>query len=120
MLDRLAGRYRLSIISNTHYPAVIHHNLAQIGVSGLFKQVITSIEFGRRKPHPAIFQYALAGLGIEPAAALYIGDNPVDDIAGAAGAGLRAVLIDPADRWTEIDGARIARLIYLEDLLQRL
>lgn len=117
LLERLARRFRLSIISNTHYPALIHRNLAAMGAGPMFKQVVTSSEFGQRKPHPAIFAHALRALGIGPDAAMYIGDNPVDDIAGAAGAGLRAILIDPADRWPDVPTERISQLADLERLL---
>ena len=117
LLQRLAGRYRLSIISNTHYPELIHRNLETLGAAGLLAQVVTSVEFGRRKPDPSIFRHALDGLGIHASDAIYVGDNPVDDVEGATGAGLRSVLLDSDGRWGEVQAERIARLTDLEALL---
>ena len=46
----------------------------------------SSGEVGARKPAPAIFENALAQLGLDPLEAVFVGDRLVDDIAGAGGA----------------------------------
>jgi putative hydrolase of the HAD superfamily len=116
-LERLAGRYRLSIISNTHYPALIHRNLEAMGVAGAFTRVVTSIEHGHRKPDPRIFRGALKELAIAPMDAVYIGDTFEDDYRGATGAGLRAILVDPARRWQGVIADRVDALFDIEALL---
>jgi HAD superfamily hydrolase (TIGR01458 family) len=45
------------------------------------------------KPAPAYFRAALEGLGVGPDRALMVGDDVVNDIAGAQDAGIRAVLV---------------------------
>jgi putative hydrolase of the HAD superfamily len=50
--------------------------------------VLISIEFGRRKPHPLIFNEALRRLGARPEEALFIGDSLSEDIAGAQSVGM--------------------------------
>ncbi|HYF63444.1 MAG TPA: HAD family hydrolase [Herpetosiphonaceae bacterium] len=115
LLERLAARYRLSIISNTHYPPLLHRNLAAMGVAGRFAQVVTSVEVGTRKPHPAIFRHALDALGLQPDAAIYVGDSYADDWAGARAAGLRCILIDPAGQHRDAAGWRVGSLFELED-----
>lgn len=45
------------------------------------------------KPQPLLFTRALATLGLAPENALMIGDNPATDIAGAAAARIRAILV---------------------------
>ena len=109
----LAGRYRLSIISNTHYPALIHRNLAAMGIAGHFAQVVTSVEVGIRKPHPAIFGQALRALDLDPGSALYVGDSYGDDYEGARAAGLECVLIDPPGQYRGLAGRRIGHLFEL-------
>ena len=37
------------------------------------------------KPHPEAFLAVLGQLGVAPAAAVFVGDRPVDDISGAKG-----------------------------------
>ena len=50
-------------------------------------------EMQRMKPHPEVFHEALAAVGVDdPARAVFVGDRPLDDIAGAKGVGMRAVL----------------------------
>jgi putative hydrolase of the HAD superfamily len=51
---------------------------------------------GVEKPDPAIFVSALEALGVEPAAALYVGDLYEVDVLGARAAGMDAVLLLPA------------------------
>lgn len=47
------------------------------------------------KPAPYLFHTACAALGIAPARAVMIGDNPATDIAGAQQLGLPAILVSP-------------------------
>ncbi|HEV2786980.1 MAG TPA: HAD hydrolase-like protein, partial [Solirubrobacteraceae bacterium] len=54
-----------------------------------------------RKPAPGIFRRALALAGAAPdeGRALHVGDSLEADVAGALGAGLRAVLVARAGSW---------------------
>ncbi|MER7038408.1 HAD family hydrolase [Streptomyces microflavus] len=51
--------------------------------------VVTSDEWGVRKPDPAFFARVVEVSGAEPGATLYVGDHPADDLFPAAAAGLR-------------------------------
>ena len=53
---------------------------------------MSAADIGYLKPHPRVFEYAVEQLGTRVEETIYVGDNPVADIAGAQGAGLRAVL----------------------------
>ncbi len=46
------------------------------------------------KPDRKIFEHALTAMGIEPQAALMVGDNYYDDVVGARSVGMDAVLIN--------------------------
>lgn len=65
--------------------------------------VLISEAVGAHKPHPRIFEEALSRAQAAPDQTLFVGDNLVNDIAGATGAGMRAILIDR-------DGKRTAKL----------
>src|SRR3990170_3396311 len=54
LLERLNRRFVLAVITNTHDPDLVPGHLERMGVSGLFRRVITSVEFGSRKPAPEI------------------------------------------------------------------
>lgn len=113
----LASQYRLAVVSNTHDRALVPAHLAAMGIAGHFDAVVTSIEVGWRKPHPAIYAAAMDQLGIKPAAAVFAGDTYDADFAGPARAGLTAYLIDPG---RQHDGPAGLRLNSLADLPGRL
>ncbi len=56
--------------------------------------MVGSKAHGRIKPHPSIFEAALADLGVGPAEVVMVGDSYEDDIAGARALGIRAILLD--------------------------
>lgn len=49
-----------------------------------------SVEVGYLKPHPAVFEHALAQLGVAPGEALMVGNSLAEDIAGAQQLGIHA------------------------------
>lgn len=65
--------------------------------------IVDSRSHGRVKPHPTIFQSALDQLGVGAAEAVMVGDSLEEDVEGARALGMRAVLIDRADRHPEIE-----------------
>ena len=87
-LARLKGRVRLGTISNGNA------DLEVIGLAHHFEVSLAASQFGRAKPDPAIFHAACAALGVEPAAALYVGDDLLLDVAGAQAAGMRALWLN--------------------------
>jgi putative hydrolase of the HAD superfamily len=109
----LATNYRLSVLSNTHYPPLIHTHLAGMGITDYFAEVFTSMEIGVRKPFPSIFQHALEQLRIRADDAIYIGDSYAADYQGATAAGIRCILIDPQEQHPDVP-SRIASLFELE------
>jgi putative hydrolase of the HAD superfamily len=86
---RAAG-YRTAILSNL--PRPLGEELR--GTPGLlehFDHVTFSYELGLVKPQPEIYLDAIAGLGVEPAQALFLDDRP-DNVEGAHAVGLHAQL----------------------------
>lgn len=84
---------------------ILRDFLAVHGVLDAFDHWSFSDEVGVYKPHVAIFEHALAGLGVNANEALHIGDIRRTDIAGARAAGMRAVrysgVADDDDATTE-------------------
>jgi HAD superfamily hydrolase (TIGR01549 family) len=97
ILERLRQRYRLALVSNFDHAATARRILVDHGIADFFDPIVISDELGRRKPHPAIFQAALDGLGCSAAEALFIGDSIGDDVVGARNSGLRVVWINAAN-----------------------
>lgn len=85
---------RFAIVTNAFQPMWMRDiELQQHGLLSLFPECrISAADVGVLKPHPSIFEHALKCLGVAPSEAVFVGDNPVADIAGAQGAGMQAVL----------------------------
>jgi putative hydrolase of the HAD superfamily len=65
-----------------------------LGLAKWLGVVVTSQEVGFNKPDPQIFRAALRKAKLRPVEALYVGDQPQIDVAGANGAGMLGILID--------------------------
>jgi putative hydrolase of the HAD superfamily len=83
----------LGIISNTgRTPGVILRRvLERHDLLRHFTVLSYSDEVGYRKPDAEIFRRTLAALGVEAGEAAHVGDNPVADVQGAQGVGMRGV-----------------------------
>lgn len=95
MLDQLAGRYVLAVVSNTHHEQLVKDQLHDAGIADYFSAIVTSVEHGRRKPCPTIYRRALSVTHGRADATLFVGDSLADDYLGPREAGLSALLIDP-------------------------
>ncbi len=104
-LKALRGRYRLGVISNGPSPFQ-ERNLRGLRLPVTFDSIIVSAAVGLRKPDPKIFRLGCEELGVEPAEAVYVGDNPSVDIVGASSAGLQTIFI-PSARYPVCDAATI-------------
>lgn len=94
MLEALrAAGIKLGIVTNASQPMALRDaELAGHGLIAHFPDCrLSAADSGYLKPHPRIFQAALARLGTAPTQTVFIGDNPSADIAGALAAGMRAV-----------------------------
>jgi putative hydrolase of the HAD superfamily len=94
-VQALAKKYPLALISDTAWTPgrVLRLVFANHNILTCFRTLVFSGEVGVTKPHPKIFQLALAGLGVQPQECLHIGDLQRTDIAGAKAAGMRTAWI---------------------------
>lgn len=94
LLDWLGARYRLGVVSNFDYTPTVRRILMDGGILGRFETVIVSDAVGWRKPHPVIFEQALADMGLTAAECLFVGDRPDIDVVGAKGIGMAAAWLN--------------------------
>jgi putative hydrolase of the HAD superfamily len=91
-LAELRGRgLRLAVASNWDWS--LPDVLRDAGLLELLDAVVSSAEAGVRKPDARLFALALERVGARPEHAVHVGDSPANDVAGAAAAGIRAVLL---------------------------
>ena len=80
--------YTLGIVSDLVGVHEVDEWLDRDGLRPYFRTVQQSSVCLIRKPHPAIYYYALEECGADPAETCYVGDNLDRDIVGAKAAGL--------------------------------
>jgi putative hydrolase of the HAD superfamily len=88
--------YRLGLVSNTPWgtPEYLWESqLDRFDLTDHFEVRLFSSAIGYRKPDPRIFRAALARLGVPAERALFIGDRPRTDVAGASRVGMRTALV---------------------------
>jgi putative hydrolase of the HAD superfamily len=87
-----ADGYRMGLVSNISLRAdLMRDDLGALGLDRFLDASVFSSEVGIRKPDPRIFREALARVGAEPAAGVFVGDRLVDDVSGARAVGMRGV-----------------------------
>ena len=90
---------RLGVLSSTLWPAEWHEEwLRRDGVLDALDACVWSSDLPYTKPHPTAFEAAMEAVGAtDPARCVFVGDRPYDDISGAKGVGMRAVLVPHSD-----------------------
>lgn len=97
---------KIGVLSNTMWPRALHERVFHRDeVLGLIDGAVYSSEIPWTKPHPEAFRAVMKAIGVtDPAACVFVGDRPFDDIYGAKSLGMRAVLI-PHSNVPPHDGA---------------
>lgn len=93
MLERLAARYRLGVISDSGLSSgrTLRDIMQRDGILRYFTCLTYSDEVGVSKPQARMFTLTLHCLEVEVAHGVHLGDLTRTDIAGAKAIGLRAV-----------------------------
>lgn len=113
-----ARGYNIGVLSNG-FRDVQYRKLANTGLDTMVDLTVLSDDIGVNKPDVRLFVHAMERAGDRrPESHMMVGDNRATDMAGAIGAGWRAVLLDPsADGLSESGGMTIVpRLEMLENL----
>ncbi len=96
----------LGLMSNTHW----RWNEGRRRLMDAHFDIVTlSYEHGFAKPHPSIFYTTLDQLGVLAGRCLHIGDDPIADVQGARGTGMKTAFISR-------DGAEAGSDIQVEQL----
>lgn len=86
----------MGVVSNSSFAGLtLERELERHGIRGFFRFVISSADYGVRKPDPLIFEVALRRLGLEARQVWFAGDNVGYDVIGAHQAGIFPVAFKP-------------------------
>jgi HAD superfamily hydrolase (TIGR01549 family) len=91
VLEELAAEFRLGALTNGNA------DINAVGLGQYFSFAFSSADVGVSKPAPDMFHAALRHAGVAAADTIHVGDNLVDDIAGAAALGIHTIWTNHAD-----------------------
>ena len=89
-LQQLYNDYSLGLITNGRTRGQMA-KLDSVRVREYFSAIVISEAHGRKKPDASIFKACLEQLNCKPGEAVYIGDNPTNDIVPAKALGMHAI-----------------------------
>lgn len=84
--------YPLAVVSDAQKVFCLDESKI-LGLDQFFDHTVLSTQFGFRKPDPRLFAIGCALLNVAPAEAIYIGNDPKADVAGAKQIGMQAILL---------------------------
>jgi len=91
MLTWLKGNHiKIALVSNG-FGQFQYDNFKALQIAPFFHEVFISEWEGLRKPDPAIFNRALAQLGVTADRALFVGDHPEHDVRASRTVGMTAI-----------------------------
>lgn len=112
---------KTAIVSNTPWGSsgrTWRSELSRHGLLAAVDAVVFCTDVGWRKPHPTPFRRALEILGVAAKEAVFVGDDPVWDVEGANGAGVRPILL--ATRAHQINPAQVTVAASLPEVLAKI
>ncbi len=117
-LNDMRTRYLLGVITNG--PREVQEEELQVtDIARYFRHVLISEEVGFAKPHPEIFRRALELTEVMPEEALFVGDTPETDIAGAQSVGMHTAWINRKNRpWPKHLAPPCSVLVSLQQLVE--
>lgn len=87
-----AKGYPLGMVSNAQ-KVFTANEIRILGLQQYFKHMVFSTRYGITKPDHRLFVIACAMLDVKPENAVYIGDNPNNDVTGAKKIGMTSILL---------------------------
>jgi epoxide hydrolase-like predicted phosphatase len=94
LIPRLAGRYKLALLSNTNELHYRQFRGQFADVLDRFDRLFVSHEMGLRKPDPSIYRHVSDWANVPPSECLFIDDLP-ENVAAARACGWQAIVYRP-------------------------
>jgi HAD superfamily hydrolase (TIGR01509 family) len=90
---------RCVIASNTYWRDAKSYwdDFESLGMAPYIDAVVTSVDAGHLKPHPAVFELAVRAAGVRTNECVVIGNKERNDVEPALAMGMKAILVHPDD-----------------------
>jgi len=118
-LPKLGKLLSMGVVSNFMVMGGIQELLELTGIRNQFEFVVTSVEEGVIKPHPAIYGKALQLAGVKPEQVIFVGDDYINDYIKPAELGMYTICLDRYDKHAGLE-RRIRDFNELEELVGRI
>lgn len=118
-LPELGKLLKLGVVSNFMVMGGIQELLDMTGIRDRFEFVVTSVEEGFAKPHPAIYGKALQLAGVEPGQVIFAGDDYINDYVKPSELGMHAICLDRFGKHADL-GRRAGDFDELAELVRRI
>ena len=101
---------RTVIASNTYWRDADSYwdDFRLLGMAEHIDGIVTSVDAGHLKPHPAVFEMAMRSAQARPERCVVIGNREENDIEPAIALGMRSILVYPDDPRPEATRADVA------------
>ncbi|MBY8985621.1 MAG: HAD family hydrolase [Candidatus Lokiarchaeota archaeon] len=114
---------KLAVLSNHPNHTMVENSLKNYDLFAYFDAVVTSAEFGKRKPDPEIFFYTLEKMGLTEHSETMVCGDEYADIIGGDRAGMHTILCErkykfPFER--ELDVPELIRIDNVSEILEHL
>ena len=124
LAEMRARGYKIGLLSNTMFRGAAHiADLERFGLRHYFDAMLFSADAGKWKPSPEPYLQLLEELDVAPEAAVFVGDDPANDVVGAQRAGMRAIYVHANGRFQKPErvepDAEVARLGEVPQVLRR-
>jgi putative hydrolase of the HAD superfamily len=97
VLNKIQGNAKLLLLTNGSPDLQKEKLMGVPRINSYFDHIVISGEFGRGKPDPSIFEYALSLLEITPNEGIMVGDKLTTDILGSSRIGMDNIWINHHD-----------------------
>lgn len=87
-----AKGYPIGLVSNAQ-KVFTPNEMRILGLEGYFDHMVFSSRFGITKPDRRLFSICCTMINVKPENAVYIGDNPYNDVKGAKEIGMTSILL---------------------------
>jgi HAD superfamily hydrolase (TIGR01509 family) len=114
---------KLAVLSNHPSLTMVENSLKEYDLFTYFDAIVTSAEFGKRKPDPEIFLYTLEKMGLTENNECMVCGDEYADIVGGDRAGMQTILCErrykfPFER--ELDVPELIRIDNISEILEHL
>ena len=107
---RRAKHRGIRVVFASNQDKELHILMGAFGLGPLIGGVYVSTQIGHEKPSPEFFAAILGQENIQADECVMVGNNPHNDIQGAASVGIPGILYDRVNAYPDFSGHRVTRL----------